>query len=166
MAEEFDLERLPGNPRMCETVRDFLTRQRKFMGRTKWPPGTKFECHGCADCCRWYFIILNTDDKLAEELITRVKYPHGFWVLMPENRLKVQMPGFFFFGNIPSDQREFITVTGRTWGYWVLNKKRGKPVIYTPTPCIHLTDENKCEIYEERPRVCKVYFCGRYPIIA
>ena len=50
--EEFDMERLPGNPRMCETISQFLRRQRKFISKLNFPPGTKFECIGCGDCCK------------------------------------------------------------------------------------------------------------------
>ena len=167
--EEFNLERLSGNPRMCEVVEDFLTRQRKFVAQIKWPPGTKFECKGCGDCCKWYFLILITGEKLVEKLRGRAKYPHGFWHLREEGRIEVRMPNFYFIGLCPPAQAEFLTVTSRTWGYWVLNA-RGKVVLYNPVPCIHLAEENQCAIYEEeqggpRPRVCQMYYCRRWPII-
>ncbi len=163
--EEFDLDRLPGNPRMCETVKEFLIRQRRFVSRTKWPPGTRFECKGCGDCCTWNFIILNLDKDLAKELQKRVKHPHGSWYLMEEKgQIRVQMPNFSFIGNIPPEHMEFIVRTGRRWGYWVLNV-REKVVLYNPTPCIHLTEDKRCAIYEERPHVCQIGSCRRWPII-
>lgn len=163
--EEFDMERLPGNPRMNEAVETFLLRQRKFIGKLDFPPGTKFECIGCGDCCKWNFFILNTDLDLIGKLRELTKYPHGSWTLIEPKRIRVEMPpGFVFMGNIPQDQSEFIMRTGRRWGYWVLNE-RGKVVLYNPTPCIHLLEDNSCGIYDDRPRVCKAYFCGRHPII-
>ena len=157
------MERLPGNPRMCETVEQFLGRQRKFTSSLKYHPGTKFEFIGCGDCCKWNYIMLETDEDLINKLEEMAKYPHGGWAMIKENRIRVEMPGFSFIGNIPPDQSEFIMRTGRRWGYWTVNA-RGKVVLYNPTPCIHLED-NKCGIYEDRPRVCRVYFCGRHPII-
>ncbi len=166
--KEFDMERLPGNPRMTETVERFLGRQRKFISSLQFPPGTKFECIGCGDCCRWNYVMLNTDLELTEKLRERAKYPHGPWTLISdvgeEGRIRVEMPGFMFIGNIPPDQTEFIIRTGRRWGYWTLNA-RDKVVLYNPTPCIHHGEDSKCRIYEDRPRVCRVYFCGRHPII-
>lgn len=164
LSEEYDFERLPGNPRMCETIQQFLSRQRKFVGQTKWPPGTEFECRRCGDCCNWYFIILVTDEELVKELLTRVKYPHGSWNLNEKDNLRVAMPGFSFIGICPPKQVEFMKGTGRTWGYWRLNVN-GKIVLYNPTPCIHFGDDGLCEIYENRPEVCEPYFCRRYPVI-
>lgn len=164
--EEFNLEELPGNPRMCEIVEEFLKRQRKFINRIKWPTGTKFECKGCADCCTWYFIVMNMDEELVKQLHARAKYPHGFWEKSEqENRIRVGMPGFSFTGVIPADQAEYLSITGKNWGYWVLNSK-GKVVLYNPMPCIHLTEDKRCDIYEERPQICRVYSCRRWPIIA
>lgn len=181
--KEFDMKRLPGNPRMTETVEDFLTRQRKFITSLKFPPGTKFECIGCGDCCKWNYIMLNTDEALIGKLKGLVKYPHGSWGMIKEGRVQVQMgymkaidveegdegpdlvpASFSFIGNIPPNQSEFIMVTGRRWGYWTVND-RGKVVLYNPTPCIHHDDETQCGIYLERPRVCRTYFCGRHPIL-
>ncbi len=158
------MERLPGNPRMNETVERFLTRQRKFIPNLNFPPGTKFECIGCGDCCKWNFQVMNTDLDLIEKLRERDKYPHGPWTLIEEKRIRVEMPGFSFIGNIPQDQTDFITQTGRRWGYWVLNNQ-DRLILYNPTPCIHQTEDSKCGIYDERCRVCRVYFCGRHPII-
>lgn len=163
MSEEFE-EDHPGNPRLCETVTDFLRRQRKFIGKTKWPPGTKFECRGCGDCCKWYFIILETDEKLINALRERVTYPHGSWNLTEKDKLFIGMPGFNFIGICPPKQIDFLRRTDRTWGYWVLNP-RGKVVLYNPTPCTHLQEDGLCDTYDDRPRVCSVYFCRRYPII-
>jgi Fe-S-cluster containining protein len=164
MSEEFEEDRLPGNPRLCDTTQQFLSRQRRFIGRTTWPPGTEFECRGCGDCCKWNFIILETDEKLITALRARAKHPHGSWNLTEEDKLYVGMPGFSFIGICPPKQAEFLRVSGRTWGYWVLNE-REKVVVYNPTPCIHIQDDGLCAIYEDRPEVCESYFCRRYPII-
>lgn len=162
--EEFDLEELPGNPRIYETVREFLMRQRRFVSRTKWAPGTKFECKGCGDCCTWNYLILKADEDLAKALRRQTKYPHGAWHLVEgKSQIRIQMPGFVVMGNIPAKQEEFLRVTGSTWGYWVLSGK--SVVIYNPVPCIHLTEDKRCAIYEERPQVCRNYSCGRWPII-
>ena len=161
MAEEFDLEQLPGNPRMLEVVTDFLMRQRKLVSQTEWPPGTEFECKRCGSCCTWFFMFLVVDEELNVELRKRVKYPHGSWI-MEGGQISRQMPGYAFTGNIPVDQAEYMTKAGRHWGYWVLNAA-GKVAVYNPTPCIHLVD-GKCAIYEDRPSICKKYFCRRYPI--
>ncbi|MCK4266699.1 MAG: YkgJ family cysteine cluster protein [Thermoplasmata archaeon] len=148
---------------MSDTVEQFLTAQRKLRGQTEWPPGTKFECRGCGDCCKWNFIILSPGEELAAMLRERAKYPHGSWIV-EEERIRLQMPGFFFKGTVPKNQLEFITRTGRSWGYWVLNA-RDKVALYNPTACIHLMEEDRCAIYEERPRACVAYFCGRHPVI-
>ena len=163
MSEEFDMESLPGNPRMCDTIQQFLSRQRRLIGQTKWPPGTTFGCRQCGDCCKWNFIVLNTDEKLVEELRSRAKYPHGSWNLSVKDKLRITMPGFLFIGICPPKQNEFLRGTGRTWGYWVLNE-RGKVVLYNPTPCIHLQDDGLCGTYDDRPRACGTYFCRRYPL--
>jgi len=162
VVEEFDLERLPGNPRITETVAEFLMRKRKFVSQIHWPPGVEFECKKCAECCTWFFMLLVVDEELNVELRKRVKYPHGSWI-MEEGQLSLQMPGYTFRGNIPVDQAEFMTKTGRHWGYWVLNAP-GKVALYNPTPCIHLV-EGLCEIYEDHPQVCKEYFCRKHPIL-
>lgn len=164
MSEEFEEDRHPGNPRLCETVEQFLRRQKKAIGQTTWPPGTKFECKGCGDCCKWNFIVMDNDENLANELRARVNYPHGSWTLIEELRIRIEMPpGFSVIGRIPDTTSEFLMRTGRRWGYWVLNE-RGKVILYNPTPCIHLRDDGLCNIYDDRPAVCETYFCKRYPI--
>ena len=147
-----------------ETVRQFLSKQRELVGKTEWPPGTKFECRQCGECCKWNFTMLKIDEELNEKLRSLVKYPHGSWDLMDENKLRLAMPGISFIGLIPPNHTEFLKITGRTWGYWVLNEK-GKIILYCPTTCIHLKDDGLCAIYEKgRPQVCNPYFCKRYPI--
>lgn len=171
-SEEFDLEH-QGNPKMLETVTDFLMRQRKLVSQTDWPPGTRFECKKCADCCTWFFMLLVVDEELNVELRKRVKYPHGSWIMeegentsstSPSHQISLQMPGYRFTGNIPVVQAEYMTKAGRHWGYWVLNAT-GKVALYNPTPCIRLV-EGMCEIYEDRPQVCKEYFCRRHAVIS
>jgi len=98
VVEEFDLERLPGNPRICETVAEFLMRNRKFVSH--WPPGIEYECKKCGECCTWNFIIMNMDEELTSTLRKRAKYPHGSWIV-EEDQVIMQMPGFMFRGNIP-----------------------------------------------------------------
>lgn len=166
-AEDYDLERLPGSPWICETVAEFLNEKRKRITQIQWPPGTTFECKQCGDCCTWNFILMVTDEELNNSLRERAKYPHGSWVMKEERVISLQMPGYSFTGNIPHDQNEYIMKTGRHWGYWVLNA-RGRIALYNPTPCIHLGEDNLCAIYDEaemtRPRACKVYFCRRHPV--
>ncbi len=155
---------MPGNPRLCETVKDFIRRQQEFGRLTQWPPGTEFECKGCGDCCEWHFILLNANKEFVKVTRARVKDPHGFWRLVEKRRIKIQMPDFLFVAIGPPNLIEFLTITGRTWGYWVLNQNE-EIVLYNPIPCIHLTEDRRCAIYEERPKVCKPYFCRRHPII-
>jgi len=108
---------------------------------------------------------MTSDEGLIKELRERVKYPHGSWNLMEdEDRFRISMPGFYFFGNCPPPQAEFLRVTERTWGYWVLNEK-DQIIIYNPTRCVHLQEDGLCAIYDSgRPEVCGGYFCKRYPI--
>jgi len=57
--------------------------------------------------------------------------------------------------------------SGRTHGYWVLDVKSDKVLVYSPIPCMQLTkddDEYHCIIYKDRPQICRDYTCGRHPI--
>jgi len=164
VVEAFDLERLSGNPRISETVEEFLARKREFVSQIVWPPGIEFECKKCGDCCTWNFIVMHMDGEVICALRERAKYPHGSWILNEDRKLTVQMPGYMFMGSIPPVQTEYINRTGRHWGYWILNA-RGEVVLYNPTPCIHLTEDKLCGIYEDRPRFCREYFCRRHPIL-
>ena len=164
VVEAFDLERLSGNPRIYETVEEFLARKREFVSQIVWPPGIEFECKKCGDCCTWSFIPLNIGEEVVRALRELAKYPHGSWIMKEDRQIMVQMPGYVFMGSIPPVQTEYINRTGRYWGYWVLNA-RGEVVLYNPTPCIHLTEDKICGIYEERPRFCKEYSCRRHPIL-
>lgn len=163
-AEDFDLDFLTGNPAICETVGEFLQRRRELVTEAKWPEGTKFRCEKCGDCCNWNYLILNVDEELNALLRGMVKYPHGSWVMEDPGHIAVSMPGFTFTGNIPPSQTDYIMRTGRNWGYWVLNT-HDQIVLYNPTPCIHLTDDKLCGIYENRPLVCREYYCRRHPIL-
>uniref|UniRef100_A0A6M3M4H2 Putative zinc-or iron-chelating protein n=1 Tax=viral metagenome TaxID=1070528 RepID=A0A6M3M4H2_9ZZZZ len=107
---------------------------------------------------------MKTDEDLNDALRQRVKYPHGSWVMKEKGKILVQMPGYSFTGNIPEAQTEYIMETGRPWGYWVLSKQ-GQIALYNPTPCVHLSEEGLCGIYEIRPRACKMYSCRRHPIV-
>jgi len=173
MSEEYEADRLPGNPRLNETVHQFLTRQRKFVGRTKWPEGTTFDCKQCGDCCRWNFIVLTSGPETIKGFREQTKFPHGNWLLTPKGKLRLVMPEVYTFlprreysstGVCPPKQVDFLRGTGRTWGYWVMND-RDQIIIYSPTPCIHLQEDNSCGIYESRPEACEPYFCKRYPIL-
>ena len=164
-AEDFDLERLTGNPAICETVGEFLMRRRKLVTEAEWPEGTEFRCEMCGDCCNWNYLILEVDEELNTMLRDMVKYPHGSWMMENPGMVAVSMPGFSFSGNIPPSQTDYIMRTGRNWGYWVLNA-HGHVVLYNPTPCIHYLPEDKlCGIYETRPGVCREYFCRRHAVI-
>ena len=33
------------------------------------------------------------------------------------------------------------------------------PFLYSYDRCSHLTSDNKCDIYEERPEICKMHTC-------
>lgn len=149
---------------------EFLRRQRKFVSKIQWPPGIEYECKRCGDCCTWFFIMMDIDEKLVSALRRQTKYPHGSWEMKEDGQITVQMPGYRFRGSIPANQNqefrtsEFIMKTGRSWGYWVLNV-HGTVVLYNPTPCIHFTEENLCGIHDDRPSVCKSYYCRRYPIL-
>ncbi len=164
VVEAFDLERLSGNPRIAETVAEFLERKRQFVSQIVWPPGIEFECKKCGDCCTWYSFVTQMDEEMIHTLRERAKYPHGSWILNENRQIMMQMPDYMFGGNIPPDQAEYIMKTGRHWGYWVLNA-HGNVVLYNPTSCIHLTEDKLCGIYEDRPHVCKNTFCRRHPIL-
>lgn len=157
-----------------ETFREFVHRQRKFVTQIKWPPGTRFECRRCGDCCTWNFwnfrVPLETLELIKRESKSST---HGNWILL-KNRLRCALPirvdeneykEFIFSGLLPPDHLEFLEVTGRFHGYWVLNEN-DRIVVYSPVKCIHLTDEGLCGIYMDRPRVCQVYICRRYPVIS
>jgi len=164
VVEAFDLERLSGNPRISETVEEFLARKREFVSQIVWPPGIEYECKKCGDCCTWNFNVVKIDEEKIRILRERAKYPHGSWILNEDRQLTVKMPGLSFTGSMPPVHIEYINRTGRHWGYWVLNA-RGNVVLYNPTPCIHLTEDKTCGIYENRPRACVAYSCRRHPIL-
>jgi Fe-S-cluster containining protein len=168
MTEEFDVENQPGNPRLMDTFEQYVGRLKRFVTKTQWPPGTKFDCVGCGDCCTWHFYKFKAPADLGDELRSHLREPHGWWVLVDEGlRLTMLLEGgetFWFKGKLPPAHLEFHKVTGRHHGYWVLNKE-GMIVCYSPVSCIHLNDEMRCDIYEDRPRVCRMYYCGKYPIL-
>jgi Fe-S-cluster containining protein len=56
----------------------------------------------------------------------------------------------------PSDrQLEFWAARG----YEVKNTKQGW-FLYIPGPCIHLIEDNLCDIYENRPEMCRKHWCN------
>jgi Fe-S-cluster containining protein len=168
MSEEFDEEN-EGNPRLMDTFEEYIARLKKFVTTTQWPPGTKFDCVGCGDCCTWHFYKFKAPADLQDELKSHMPEPHGYWAVQEEG-LRLTMPlkeegkAFWFKGKLPPSHLELHKVTGRLHGYWVLNKK-GMIVNYSPVSCIHLNEKNRCDIYDDRPRVCQQYYCGKYPIL-
>lgn len=166
---DFDMEELPFNPKINETVVEFLSRQRVMPGPD--PDGDiKYECRRCGDCCQWFFYKLNVPQDLADQLNMRFKDPHGYWVL--SDKLQCYMPVgpgepgaeiFHFSGNLPEGHYDYCVVSGRRWGYWVL-EEADKVVVYSPAKCTRLVGDNFCEIYKERPDICRAYQCGRYPV--
>lgn len=176
MFDEIDLneEELPFNPILNMTVAEFLDEQKVASGRD---PDAKYECRRCGDCCKWnYFNLIPPQTLIDQIYMVGPKYPHGYWVLIrgvDRDSLHLYMPTwtpregeaklFHFEGNIPLKHIDFFWRTGRTHGYWVLNKKE-KIVVYCPCICQHLTEDGLCSIYEDRPLVCQEYLCGRYPM--
>ena len=175
---DLDEKEIPFNPKLTETVVEFLRRQRIMAGPEDFPEGTEFECRRCGDCCRWNYYFLDAPQSLIDQLyMVGPRYPHGYWVLILADEvepLNMYMPTwnpsvdeakmFHFGGNIPEKHKRFCRRTGRTHGYWVLNDA-GKISVYCPSPCEHLTENNLCAIYSHRPEVCREYMCARYPII-
>jgi len=171
---DFDEEELPFNPILCMTIAEFLDQQKVEACRD---PDAQYECRQCGDCCRWNYYNLNPPQTLIDQLyMVGPRHPHGYWVLIKErseSKLHLYMPTwtpkegeaklFHFDGSIPEKHLDFCWRTGRTHGYWVLNEK-GKIVVYCPCECQHLTENNLCAIYEDRPLVCREYLCGRYPV--
>ena len=168
-----DEENQPFNAVLNETVAEFLEKQKAKL-RKILPEDGKYECRRCGDCCKWNYYHLNIDNQnLIDKLYMEgTKMPHGYWVLI-EGKMNFYMPTWkgkknksklvHFDGALPPKHTEFLKVTGRMHGYWVLNKN-DKVVVYSPTPCEHLTKKNMCRIYAKRPEICKDYLCGRYPV--
>jgi len=170
--EDLDQEKLPFGPKFNETIVEFLSRQRVMKSPEDYPEGTEFECRRCGDCCRYNYYKLDPPQNLVDQLtMIGPKYPNGYWVLI-ENQIHCYMPCwakeneskmFHFEGNLPQKHIELCWITGRTHGYWVL-EGNDKIVIYCPTKCQHLIGKNVCDIYEDRPQVCREYICNRYPV--
>lgn len=174
--EDLDETNQPLNPKLNETVHQFLMRQKELVRQPEYPPGTVFECVRCGDCCRYNFYHLSlTDTALLDKLYMLSKYPHGYWVLLDNRMLTLYMPLWLdpknpvisFSGPVPEEHIDFMMRTVRRHGYWVLSEE-GLIVVYNPTPCIHFIDKGQdlasCDIYEDRPEICKAYSCRRYPV--
>ncbi len=169
MLDNIDVDegKLPFNPILNETVVEFLSRQRIA---DEVDPDKEYECRRCGDCCKWNYYKLDTGQKLVDQLyMIGPKRPHGYWVLMDALHCYMPVkPGteestmFHFEGRIPDTHVDFCRRTERMWGYWVLDDD-DKVVIYCPISCQHLSEDNLCTIYLERPEVCRKYLCGRYP---
>lgn len=176
--EDLDEKNQPSNPKLSETVHQFLMRQRELADQQKYPPETEFDCIRCGDCCRYNFYHLNVNDRrLLDQLYMLNENPHGYWVLMDDGKLAGYMPIWVksakapmlsFDGPLPKEHIDFLMRTGRRHGYWVLAKEIDEIVIYNPAPCHHFVDNKlgptSCAIYFNRPEICKMYSCRRYPI--
>ncbi len=177
--EDFNKEVLPYNPILMETVHDFLEKQKEA---TKAAHGkySEFECRGCGDCCVYNYYGMNVDSSLMDKLYTTgLKDFYGYWILtraeedpgmgtqlhcyMPiPGAKKKELRMFHFSGNLSPDQYDFLIFSGRRHGYWVM-RDDGKLLIYNPAKCIHYEEGLGCDAYDKRPKVCRIYFCGRYP---
>lgn len=174
LSDTLDEENQPGNPYLLETVHDFLEKLKAKARKRRFPPGTKFLCKKCGECCRWYYFHLNVSErKLIDQLyMLGPPEPHGNWALAETGKLNCWMPVWkkesktnilHFDGPLPKMHTDFLMKTERRHGYWILNKK-DKIVIYSPVSCMHLTKDKLCAIYPDRPDMCREYSCGRYPI--
>uniref|UniRef100_A0A6M3M1V3 Putative zinc-or iron-chelating protein n=1 Tax=viral metagenome TaxID=1070528 RepID=A0A6M3M1V3_9ZZZZ len=176
-----DMEGGPFNPKIYETFREFLKRQKEKIPR--YPVGTEFKCIQCGECCTWHYFEANIEPNIREKLLEYSTHPHGLWMLRPYgmsidiyqldpgSMKKENRPWFgdlisaipiHFSAELPEDHLEYLRVTGRMHGYWVLDDLL---VIYSPTVCRHLVDGVVCAIYEKRPKVCQDYCCWRYPVV-
>jgi len=206
----------PFSPKIYETFREFLKRQKAKIPH--YPPGTEFKCIECGECCTWHYFEANIEPNIREKLLECSSFydsqfgermnvetrnhldtvksdreknreylkhqPHGLWMLKPYgssidiyllNSTSLRNEGhpwyadlisaipIHFSADLPEDHLEYLRVTGRMHGYWVLDDDM--LVIYSPTVCRHLVDGVVCAIYERRPKVCQDYCCWRYPVI-
>jgi len=174
--EEYDPKQLPGNPKLLRDVSEFLEERKREV---RVYPEKEYECHRCADCCRWNYFLLNVKPEFMDLLYsTPPKYYYGYWILTfaretPDLGTKLHLfmpiPGateeerrmFRFTGDLPRPHLDFLDKTGRRHGSWEM-RQDGKIAVYSPAPCEHLNDEGLCDIYESRPIICRDYFCGRY----
>lgn len=171
--EDLDEINQPGNPKLNETVRQFLQRQKDLADEKEYPPGTVFRCIQCGDCCRYNYYHLNVEMKLLDPLYMLSANPHGYWVLSYDKQFRGFMPTWgdpekpilSFNGTLPSQHIDFLIRTGRRHGYWILNKQTDEIVVYCPGPCVHLTADGLCGIYQNRPEICKAYSCRRFPFV-
>ena len=179
-SDDLDHNEQPYNPRINESIHDFLEAQGKEAKRRKEIPGAKFSCHRCGDCCRYYYFHLDPPRDLIQIIVGDGEAtPHGAWVMVKEpgdkeEKIRLTMPVWNkkpvdgkipmldFKGNLEKDVIEFLKATRRRHGYWVLNKN-DDIVVYSPSYCGQLVGKNRCKIYNNRPKVCRNYFCGRHP---
>ena len=191
MSEEFNVD-APFNPKINKIFAEFIERQR--AAQPEYPEGTKFECRQCGECCTWHYFRVNVQPRVRDGLPKWHRRPNGFWILESSaSKLHFFMPvpkqltpdpkrpwfgtmvnavPIHFEGPLPKEHIEFLTVTGRMHGYWVLNDE-GKVAVYCPTECQHLTGvlapgaqrvQGHCAIYPKRPQICRDYWCRRYPV--
>ena len=176
MAEEFDLKETPFNPRIMETFLEFARRQKEANKADHG--GAKVECRRCGDCCTWNFYKVQVSDKLIKELKSRDSDPHGYWILGDHilNFYLIFWDGeadepcrtMRFTGPIGEDYYQFHKVSNRRQGYWVIAPDNWI-LLYSPNKCVNLLYDKDglamCKVYENRPKICRGYFCGRYPVI-
>jgi len=173
--EDLDEVNQPANPKLNETVHQFLLRQKRLADERKYPPGTIFQCIRCGDCCRYNYFHMNIEEKsLLDQLHMLGKNPHGYWALMDDGKLTCYMPLWnnhksnmlSFEGPLPERHIDFLMQTKRRHGYWILATEIDEIIVYNPTPCMHLIDGTlaSCAIYDDRPEICRTYICRRYPL--
>lgn len=159
---------LPANPGIFEIFKKNMEKHRDLV--KSHPPGTKFECHRCGDCCTWAYVFFKIDTSLfAQMMKIGPPQPHGHWFIVG-NGMKIVMPvfskgeiiPFSIEGDLPPSHMEWLRYTGRRHGYWRLTSM-DRMVIYSPVDCIHLTKEKLCRDYKNRVKMCKDYFCGKHP---
>lgn len=173
--EDLDEINQPANPKLNETVHQFLQRQKQLFEERKYLPGTIFQCIRCGDCCRYNYFHMSIDEKkLLDQLHMLGKNLHGYWVVTDDGRITCHMPIWnnpknnmlSFTGPLPEGHIGFLMQTERRHGYWVLATEIDEIIVYSPTPCIHLIDGTpaSCAIYDDRSDICRAYVCRRYPL--
>lgn len=70
---------------------------------------------------------------------------------------------FYFKMKLPTKDQpvlDFLQFRHKvTHGYWILQDDI--LYLYIPIPCDHLTPNNLCDVYEDRPLICHRYWCKK-----